>query len=400
MHIIIFTHPDFTGAFSIDKYTSMIAAGLKKRGHEVQVISASPILYNFSISNPFKKWLGYIDQFLLFPALFRIKSFRFNSKTLFVFADQALGPWIPLVSKRPHIIHCHDFLAQRSADGEFSENKLSWSGKIYQRLIRQGFRKGENFISISEKTRNDLHKYLDHPPKFSEVVYNGLNQKFEPGDKKLALRKLEKELKLKLSSGYILHVGGNQFYKNRKGVIEIYQAWRREFNKEVPLIMVGPSPTKELVNLKKLSDFENNIHFVTNLSDELLKMIYRAATVFLFPSIEEGFGWPIAEAMASGSVVLTTNKAPMTEVGGKACFYLPTLDEAEISREQWATLCALELNRVYDLPLETYTLKILEGLERAKKFDPELALDKIEEFYYQVINIRFPETVFNTPTNF
>lgn len=393
MHIVIFTHPDFTGAGSIAKYTAMIARGMKKRGHEVQVISASPLLYKFAVSEVFKKWMGYVDQFGIFPILFRMNLHRFRKDCLFVFADQALGPWVSLVKEKPHVIHCHDFLAQRAALGEFPGYGVSWTGRIYQKWIRRGYRQGRNFISISQKTQKDLHRFLINPPPFSKVMYNGLNQDFHPRDKKTALKKLQDVFKLNLRKGYILHVGGNQFYKNRKGVIEIYDAWRKSSKQKIPLLMIGPPPTVELRKIKEDSVFEKNINFISDVPDDLLRISYQGANIFLFPSLEEGFGWPIAEAMASGCLVLTTNKAPMTEVGGEACLYLPCRENS-CSEEQWARECAKVLDEAINLSVNARRERIQTGLKRATMFDPEMTLDKIEECYHTIVKGALAETVF------
>ena len=125
-----------------------------------------------------KKWLGYLDQYLVFPLQVRVRLRRTDERTLFVFADQALGPWVPLVADRPHVIHVHDLMALRSALGEFKENPTRWTGRRYQAMIRRGFARGQHFISVSENTRADLHRFLAGSQRSSEVVYNGLNYPF------------------------------------------------------------------------------------------------------------------------------------------------------------------------------------------------------------------------------
>jgi len=126
------------------------------------------------------KWAGYVDQYLLFPMWVRKALVGVPQDTLFVFCDQALGPWVPLVKNRPHVVHVHDMLALRSALGDVPENPTSATGRIYQRYIRRGFRRARHFISISGKTRDDLHRFGGISPVTSEIVYNGLNYPFAP----------------------------------------------------------------------------------------------------------------------------------------------------------------------------------------------------------------------------
>lgn len=385
MHIVIFTHPDFIGSKSMPKYANLLFQGMKHRGHTVQIFSAEAVFFNLPFPVNSKKWLGYIDQYIIFPLKLMIKTRKMPKETLFVFSDQALGPWVPFVAKRPHIIHCHDFLAQRSALGEMAENKVGITGKIYQAFIRNGYRKGKNFISISLKTQNDLHCFLKNVPRISEVVYNGFNQDFQTGCLKDARQQLENEFKLNLKRGFILHVGGNQFYKNRKGVIAIYCAWRKITAAPLPLIMIGSAPSQELLELKVNSEFATNIHFLINVSDEIVQVAYRAATVLLYPSLEEGFGWPIAEAMACGCPVITTGKAPMNEVGGESCFYIPHILEKGESPQCWQKQCALVVERVCRLTAPERQELIIAGLANAQRFDTEKSLEKIEVIYKDVL---------------
>ena len=385
MNIVFFTHPEFTHSLSISKYTEMLSIGMVKRNHNVEIWTAKEFFYKIPFSNFIKKWFGYLDRFVIFPITVKLRLINCDEETLFVFTDQALGPWIPLVANRPHVIHCHDFLALRSALNEFPEHKLRLTGKIYQKWIRKGYMKGDNFISISQKTQSDLHRFLNFHPRISEVVYNGLNQDFKTGNPDLARLKLTKRLKLNLTEGYILHIGGNQFYKNRIGTLKIYLDWRKNSTKKLPLLMVGSIPTREMSKLLKTSKFSKDIHFVSNISDKLLHLVYQGATTLLFPSLEEGFGWPIAEAMASGCPVITTDKAPMNEVGAKSCFYLPPY-ENENGAAQWARKCAAILQETVELSTEDREKLIISGIENAKRFNTENSLWNIETIYKNVVS--------------
>ncbi len=384
MKIVFFAHPSFIPSQSMPRYASWIAEGMKSKGHIVEIWQPWPKCYNWKAPVSIKKWLGYIDQYVLFPTETREKLKNQPSDTLFVFTDHALGPWVPLAANRPHIVHCHDFLAQSSAMGRIPENRVGWTGKRYQEYIRNGYRKARNFISVSEQTRKDLHTFLDFTPMFSEVVYNGLTQTFTPlSQPGLLRRELSQEIDLDLSKGYLLHVGGNQWYKNRKGVIEIYNAWREQSSFNLPLLMVGATPTEKLKEVKEGSSFEADIHFLTGIADTMLKKIYAAASLFLFPSLAEGFGWPIIEAMASGCLVITTAEAPMTEVGGEAVFYI---DKRPVEGErQWAAASALVIERVLSISENERNSRIQFGFKNVERFDPSAALNKIEQLYIKVM---------------
>jgi glycosyltransferase involved in cell wall biosynthesis len=268
--------------------------------------------------------------------------------------------------------------------GEIAENPLNWSGKLYQKIIRRGFSLGKNFISISGKTHEDLLRFITNPEN-SQVVYNGLNQDFRITEASTARLILGIKTNFNLRNGYILHVGGNQFYKNRSGVIEIYNAWRLVNNSKTPLLLVGKSPSTSLLTTYNESPFKEDIFFLSGLNDEDVKLAYSGATLFLFPSLEEGFGWPIAEAMASGCPVVTTNKAPMTEVAGKAGFFINRRPQNPSEVLDWAFQSAKVVEFVATLSGRDRNEIIKKGLENVKRFDREETLNKIEMIYYNIL---------------
>ena len=361
------------------RFANYLATGMQARGHQVEQWAPVPLAYNLVDSGPAKKWLGYIDQYIRFPYTVKQRLNRYPSDTLFVLTDQALGPWLPLVAKRPHVVHCHDFLAQHSALGRIQENPTSWTGRLYQDFIRRGYTQGNHFISVSKATRENLHQFLPAPPATSEVVYNGLNSIFTPSSPLEARRIWSQATGLDLASGYLLHIGGNQWYKNRLGCIELYNAWRQAEGATLPLLLVGEAPDESLVQQRGLSLFKQDIHFLSGFNDEMLRLAYSGATLFLFPSLAEGFGWPIAEAMAAGCPVITTQEAPMTEVGGEAAFYIPR--RIAIEAGAWAAAGARVIQQVVTLEPTQRQAAIAAGIANAKRFDAATALDQIEALY-------------------
>ncbi|MBP0903715.1 glycosyltransferase [Mariniflexile gromovii] len=388
MKIIFFTHPSFTHHQSMPRFSNMLFEGMKNKGHDVQVWTPSPIFVKFSKINQLKKWLGYIDQYIIFPISIKKRIKRIDQNVLFVFCDHALGPWVPYVKKRHHVIHCHDFLAQQSALGQIPFNNVGFSGKWYQKLIRNGYSQGQNFISVSNKTKIDLASFLKKEPLLSEVVYNGLNREFSPQTKSIDIirKELSESFNIDCHQGYILHIGGNQWYKNRKGIIKIYDYWRTHFQNKIPLILIGENPDDALLSIFQDSIFKKDIIFLSGVSDAFINKFYNGASVFLFPSLAEGFGWPIAEAMASGCLVITTNESPMDEVGADAAFYMPVMPiDSETKMEIWLKKASEVLNKVINLSEHERHDCIDKGINNAERFNQCLALDKIEKHYELIL---------------
>ena len=388
MKLVFLTHPPFLKMASMMRYAAWLADGMRQRGHEVHTWAPEPHFYKLPVPARFQKWMGYIDQYLVFPRQLRKRMAQQSNDTLYVFADHALGPWVSSVVPKPNVVHCHDFLAQDSALGLIPQNPVSATGRIYQRYIRQGFRQADAFIAISQKTRDDLLVVIGSNGN-CDVVYNGVNPRFRPSTDVAADRAtLGKTLGIDLSHGYVLHVGVNTWYKNRRGVLVAYDAWRRSAGVQaaLPLLMVGPQPPEALAELRKSLPSSSDIHFLTAVSDEVLVSLYGAATVFLFPSIAEGFGWPIAEAMASGCPVITTGIPPMTEVAGDAAFFiLPDAGEQASVGSPWAAQAAAKLAEVIGLSDAERQAVAARGLAQVKHFDSTQALDRIEKIYERLL---------------
>ncbi|HTF16469.1 MAG TPA: glycosyltransferase [Chryseolinea sp.] len=384
MNIVFMAHPDFCGHVSMPLFHAMLLEGMRKRGHRVQTLTAKAKFHSLPAPKSLKKWLGYIDQYLIFPKEVKRQMKLLPNKTLFVFTDNGLGPWVPLAAHMPHVIHCHDFMAQQAAVGEIDEQKLRWTGRQYQRMVRNGYSSGLNFISGSENTRQSLLRFLPGPPKVCELVYNGLHTRFETYEAQHARSLVSKRFGMNLMNGFLLHVGGNLWYKNRIGVIEIYDAWRRITSTPLPLLLIGLRPSADIQAVYEASPYKGDIHFISDADNKIVNVAYSAATVFLFPSKAEGFGWPIAEAMASGCPVVTTDEAPMTEVAGAAGFFIPRRPKGDKSHE-WTKNAGLLVERIVGFTPVERASAVQAGINNATRFDTERALDKIEAVYLKVL---------------
>jgi glycosyltransferase involved in cell wall biosynthesis len=273
-----------------------------------------------------------------------------------VFADQALGPWVPLVKHMPHVVHVHDLLALRSALGQVPENRTRWSGRLYQRYIRWGFRQARHFISISNKTRDDLSRYGNVRPVRSDVVYNGLNYAFAPLPAQQARQVLAQAGLPTPDQGMVLHVSGNQWYKNVAGVIRIYAHYARSQSKPLPLWLVGDIRGAAIDAALAEVPAQGRVQFFQGLDAQVLQACYSLARALLFPSLAEGFGWPLIEAQACGCPVITTDEAPMTEAAGPAARYLPRL-KSDADPQAWAAHGAAVLADLLALPAaEAYSM--------------------------------------------
>jgi glycosyltransferase involved in cell wall biosynthesis len=384
MKVVLFAHPTFLRSQSMPRFAKMLHDGYQARGHQVQVWAPQARVYHWVPDGRLSKWAGYVDQYLLFPLWVLRKSRQQPKDTLYAFTDQALGPWVPLVKYKPHVVHVHDLLALRSALGNVPENRTGITGRIYQRYIRHGFRQAKHFISISKHTQAELQRFGEPQAITSAVVYNGLNYPYAPMSDSQARSCLDQAGLPAAAHGMLLHVSGNAWYKNVAGVIRLYAHYARNQAHPLPLWLIGDMGKGNLQQALAEVPSQGQVLFFKGLSNQALQACYSQARVFLLPSLAEGFGWPLIEAQACGCPVITTDAAPMTEVAGPGARYLPRLKTGD-DVQAWAAHGAAVLNALLALPSEE-ALQLREQCAAwPARFDADKAIEGYLDVYREVL---------------
>jgi hypothetical protein len=166
----------------------------------------------------------------------------------------------------------------------------------------------------------------------------GQNHQYSALDVPEAVARLKGKLPGVDLSSFIFHVGNNNWYKNRLGVLRIYKALTGIMPDAPPLIMAGKRFFPDMTAFVESAGLAGRVFSLVDVSNEDLRALYSAASLLLFPSLAEGFGWPIIEAQACGCRVVTSGRAPMTEVGGDAAIYVDPEKETEAAETVRAVL--------------------------------------------------------------
>lgn len=358
---------------SMEKFTKVLEIGLKKFGHEVRTIRPEPITAKIKpTATGIGKWLGYIDKFIFFPKILQ-KSLSWAD--IVHICDHSSAPYTQYLQKFPHVVTCNDMLAIRSALGEIKENPTRWTGKQLQRMILNGLNKSQRVVCISEQTKSDLMRISCLNPERVSRIYMGLNYPYRPMTRAMQEKKL-KELNLNLDTQFILHVGSNAWYKNRFGVISIFKNLIQYDNaKKLLLVMVGRSLTTEMTEFIKTYHLTHKVRELIDIDNESLRSLYSSATALLFPSLQEGFGWPIIEAQACGCPVFTSKRPPMTEICGSTGIYLDPENHKTAGE-----IISKSLSRLDRLKSKS--------LENAKKFTDEAMITAYIQIYKEVLSKR------------
>lgn len=294
---------------SMLRYAAFMERELQRAGHQVRVIFPRVFARKFAPgAGLLGKWLGYVDKYLFFRIGF---SGRIRDAELVHICDHSSSMYLPWVKTAPRMITCHDALAIRSALGHYPENRTGVTGRILQEWIRRSMRHADRIIYVSDKTRFDFEQLLGVGVPY-EVIFHALNWRYSAATEAQVAATLGR-LGLE-RNGYILHVGGNQWYKNRTGVLKMFIELRKHDRyRFLRLVMVGKPHTSEMRELCRANGLTDVLE-LTHVDNEQLRILYSGAFALLFPSFEEGFGWPVLEAQACGCPVITSNRAPMTEI--------------------------------------------------------------------------------------
>jgi glycosyltransferase involved in cell wall biosynthesis len=314
---------------SMSRYAEWLERTLKARGHAVTVARPQPFFSLLARRAALRKYLGYLDKFLLFPPKLRRLA---RAHDLVHVLDHSNSMYLRSARSTPSLVTCHDVLAIRAARGEFSQSPTGWSGRLLQRWILGGLRGARHVVCVSSKTASDLKHLTGETGAEIRVVYNPLNWGYRPGG--VLSDKLVARLGLSAGESYLLHVGGNQWYKNRVGAIRIFArlAERQEFA-NLRLVLAGKPWTAEMRAAVAAEGLEGRVVEAVGLDNEELQALYGNALALLFPSLEEGFGWPVLEAQACGCPVITTGRPPMSEVAGDAAIFIDPEDPSSAAEK-------------------------------------------------------------------
>lgn len=317
-----------------------------------------------------RKLLAYLDKFVLFPCMLRVRATRSKDGQDCVVhvTDQGFGTVIPWIADFPVVVTIHDLIAVRSAAGHIPErSRAAWRG-LFQRHILWALHFPCAVICVSRKTQADCEHLLGLGRDY-HVVLNPLDPEFKGDTTQLNVPGLP--------AAFLLHVGNGLWYKNRPGVLKIYAelTWRPA---PVPeLVMMGDPPSMEERSLLGVLKIEDRVIWLSRPPTSWVMAAYDRATALIFPSLDEGFGWPVLEAMSRGCPVFTSNRPPLSEVGGEAVDYIDPENPETAAGVIWARLQEGDSWRV---------ARSSAGRLRAQKFSVERFGEELREVYQSVLD--------------
>lgn len=243
----------------------------------------------------------------------------FSSNRIHVFFSPA--HYSPRFCPCPTVVTIHDVAYIHFPD-EFLKKDL------YQLInwTRYSIRKATKVITVSKATKKDVVSHYHVPENKIEVVYNGFEKDVEHDEAVPPQPKITKP--------YVLYVGTIQPRKNIIALIRAFSLFYKT-HPEYYLVITGKKGWLFDQIFREARDLylQNKIIFTGYVTDEELVYLYRHAFCFVLPSLYEGFGIPILEAMSFGTPVVSSFSSSLPEVGGEAALYFDPEDEKDLAHK-------------------------------------------------------------------
>lgn len=323
---------------SMLRFGRLLAGGLPTLGITTVVMAPEPRLTRHLAAYRYtgwRKYLGYLDKFWLFPRALRQAVHRHQPDVVHIL-DHGNSAYATATGRTPVLTTCHDLLQICAAHGEIAAHRPGWFGRRFQAWIFRHLQRVPVIVCVSHHTRAELTRLAPQTADRLRVIHNGLNFPYAPvpsAEARARVLALPGGAALLANpAGFYVNVGGGQWYKNRPGLLAIFAALCRELSPPPEFVMIGKPLSAADAALARELGLTGSLHHFSAVSNEALAAGYSLAAGLIFPSWAEGFGWPIAEAQACGCPVFTSDRAPMTEVGGAAARYFDPAAPAAAAR--------------------------------------------------------------------
>jgi glycosyltransferase involved in cell wall biosynthesis len=336
-------------------FSNRPAPGLKERGRDRVTFRSAPS----PLANKYVRvgWENFVLPIHLFV----------NTVHLVHCVNYFLPLMIP--SRIKKVVTVHDLIWLKFPD-YFSKDTVYTARKRFQHACMSA----DAIIAVSENTKNDILEASQCKEEKVIVIYEGVdNKRFNKAQRDSPLAQTVRQ-KYRLPDHFILWVGAYRKHKNVERLCKAVAEAKKRCNLPHKLVLCGPNLLFEEAVRALLKVHENDLVVIGPVSDEELPVLYSMADVFAFPSLYEGFGLPILEAMASGVPVITSNVSSLPEIARDASILVNPLDVDEIAR---ALIIATTDETVREI-------LITKGLERACEFSWEDTAHKTLEIFYRL----------------
>lgn len=272
----------------------------------------------------------------------------------------------PVFYKKPFVITIHDLIIDHFPTGKSSSLPFpfyNFKRLAYKQMTKMAVRNAKKIIVPSNATKDELISHYKVKTDKVEIIYEGFDSLIS-----------ENAIKEKLvSKKYILYVGNAYPHKNLKNLFEAFKIIRETIN--LDLVCIGQ---KDFFYDKYEKKIHDGVYFLHSIDDSTLFAYYTSAYCLAAPSLMEGFGLPLLEAMSLSCPVVSSNTKALKEIGKDACLYFDPKDISDIVNAFKKVIT--------DKPLREEYIK--EGLIQSRKFSWEKCISQTLKLYESCDSIR------------
>ncbi len=252
-----------------------------------------------------------------------------------VFFFPAVYSYFPILNRTKILLTIHDVIADHHPELVFPNKKLHFFWKLKQNAA---IRQSDLILTVSEYSKQQIGEFFNLPEARLRVINEAARPIFRRLESDCEIEKMLSRHNLKRGEKFLLYVGGISPHKNLNTLITAFEQISRT-QTDVRLVLIGDYKDDPFLSaypsLKKQtaeSNLEDKVIFTGYVSDDDLVRFYNAATLLVFPSLEEGFGLPAMEAMACGTAVAASDCGSLPEVLGSAGAYFNPRDSQSVTR--------------------------------------------------------------------
>ncbi len=222
--------------------------------------------------------------------------------------------WPPNLRRTPLAVTLHDLIPAVFPDECMPDTAVRSAYWARAELIRRA----DLLLSVSDATAQDAAQLLGIRPEKVTVTGGGVSDDFRPPASRSAARAALARLRPSIDGDYLLYTGGMDYRKNVPGLLEAYAGLHKEIRDRYKLVLVGrlglDDPRGPFGQQAESMGVSERLVFTGYVSDEELVLLYQAASLFVFPSLYEGFGLPVVEALACGAPAITGRNSSLVEL--------------------------------------------------------------------------------------
>lgn len=278
--------------------------------------------------------------------------------------------YLPECKTAKTVITIHDLMVFKHPEF-LSQSRI----KTIQKQITSSVKSADAIIVVSEFTRKELIDFFGIAARRIKVILNGISDRFGIENTGVGTGEIKK--KYKITKPYLLFVGNIEPKKNIPYLIRAFKLFRERFKYHHQLVIVGNKGWgfSEVLKLALDLGLEEEVLFPGVVSDEDLPELYRGADLFVFPSLFEGFGIPVIEAMACGTPVITSGNTSLAEVVDTAAIFFDPTDIEDLAEKMNSVLNSGEIRNNL----------IEKGLARSKMFSWKKCAQQTIQLYHELI---------------